>query len=48
MCVCVKLGVKQTINSNLTRFKAQNIISIQQRSPTPGNQPNTSGCVVIG
>ena len=48
MCVCVRLGVKQTINSNLTQFKAQNIISIQQSSSTPENQPDTSGCVVVG
>ena len=42
------LGVEQTINSNLTKFKVQNKISIPQRSSTPENQLETLGCVVIG
>ena len=48
MWVGVGLGVEQTINSNLTKFKAQNKISIPQRSSTPENQLETLGCVVIG
>ena len=42
------LGVEQTINLNLTKFKAQNKISVPQSSSTPENQPETLGCVVIG
>ena len=53
MCVCGwvgggGLGVEQTINLNLTKFKAQNKISVPQSSSTPKNQPETLGCVVIG
>ena len=42
------LGVEQTINLNLTKFKAQNKISIPQGSSTPEHHLETLGCVVIG